>query len=212
MPFYPVNLQIAGKACAVIGGGDVAERKVGSLLKAEAKVSVISPVITPALSQLAQKNYIEHIDRPYRQGDLAGFFLVICATNDNEVNKSAAKEAQVRGILINVADNPDLGNFSVPSQVTRGDLLLTVSTGGKSPAMAKMLRKELSERYGSEYGIYLEILGKVRAEMKARLATSKDREQFWRENIDESIILLLRQGKIKEAEAKIKNATGSIGS
>lgn len=212
MPFYPVNLQIAGKPCVVIGGGAVAERKVNALLKAEAVVTVISPQMTVALSRLAQMQHIKHVDRPYRQGDLAGFFLVICATDHRSVNRAAALEADERGLLLNVVDDPDLGNFSVPAQVTRGDLLLTVSTAGKSPALAKLLRQDLAARYGDEYGLYLELVAKIRAELKNVLATSKDREQFWRESIDEEVIILLRQGKINEAEAKIRNAVGSVGS
>ena len=212
VPFYPVNLQMTGKCCAVIGGGAVAERKVGSLLKAGAVVTVFSPQVTDALSRLAQAKQITHIDRPYRQGDLAGFFLAICATDDRRVNQTAAQEADVRGMLLNVVDAPELGNFSVPAQVVRGDLLLTVSTNGKSPALAKRLRQDLEERYGEEYGLYLQLVAKIRAELKDRLATAKERERFWREHIDDEMMILLRQGKINEAEARIRNAIGSVGS
>jgi len=211
MPFYPVNLHIAGKRCAVIGGGEVAERKVGTLITAGASVTVFSPQLTPGLSELAQAQRIHYVDRPYRQGDLAGFFLVICATDQPAVNQAAAQEAQANGALINVADAPELGNFSVPAQIVRGDLVMTVSTGGKSPALAKRLRQELSARYGQEYGLYLDLVAEIREKMKARLATAKDRETFWRETIDEEVLFLLRQGKIKEAEAKIRNAIGCFG-
>lgn len=212
MPFYPVNLQITGKPCVVIGGGSVAERKTAALLKAEAVVTVLSPKVTLALSRLAQIQHIHHVDRLYRQGDLAGFFLVICATNDSGINRQAAREAASRGILVNVVDEPDHGSFHVPAQITRGDLLITVSTGGKSPAFARQLRRELAERYGEEYGTYLDIVAAVRAEMKSKLATAGEREHFWRESIDEEVIRLLRQGKINEAEARIRNATGSFRS
>lgn len=212
MPFYPVNLQITGKPCVVIGGGAVAERKVIALLKAEAAVTVFSPKMTTALSRLVQAQHIRHVDRLYRQGDLAGFFLAVCATDDARINKQAAKEAAGRGILVNVADDPDAGNFNVPAQVTRGDLLITVSTGGKSPALARLLRQELADCYGEEYGIYLDIVAEIRAEMKDRLASAKEREQFWRESFDQEAMRLLRQGKINEAEARIRNATGSFGS
>lgn len=212
MPFYPVNLQMTGKRCAVIGGGAVAERKVGPLLKAGAVVTVFSPQVTDALSRLVQARQITHVDRPYRQGDLAGFFLAICATDDGAVNQAAAREAEARGMLLNVADAPELGNFSVPAQVVRGDLLLTVSTNGKSPALARLLRQDLEERYGEEYGLYLQLVAKIRTEMKTRLATAKEREQFWREHIDDEIMILLRQGKINEAEARIRHAVGSVGS
>ncbi|MEN6413842.1 MAG: bifunctional precorrin-2 dehydrogenase/sirohydrochlorin ferrochelatase [Veillonellales bacterium] len=211
MPFYPVNLQIAGRPCAVLGGGAVARRKAESLLAAGAEVTVFSPKLTPRLAELAGNRQLLHVDRPYRQGDLQGFFIVICATDNPEVNQSAAEEARCRGALVNVVDSPELGDFNVPAQVVQGDLLLTVSTGGKSPALARRLRQELSERYGMEYGIYLTLIAKVRQEMKQRLATAKQREYFWRETIDENVLDLLRQGRIEEAEAGIRHAIGCIG-
>lgn len=211
MLFYPINLRIADKDCAVIGGGAVAERKVISLVNAGAAVTVISPELTPELNKMVQEKQISNVERPYKKGDLTGFYMVICATDNAEVNRLAAAEAEQIGILVNVADAPELGNFSVPAQVKHGDLLLTVSTGGKSPAMAKKLRQELSKRYGEEYGLYLDIIDKIRRELKQKLATSKERELFWRETIDEDVLALLRQGKIEEAEARICHATSCIG-
>lgn len=211
MLFYPVNLRIAGKPCAVIGGGSVACRKVISLLAAGAEVRVISPEVTTELAEMVKKKQVEYVERPYEKGDLAGFYLVICATDSTAVNQLAAAEAEQMGILANVADAPELGNFSVPAQIQHGDLLLTVSTGGKSPAMAKKLRQELAERYGEEYGLYLDMIDKVRRQLKQRLATSKEREIFWRETIDEEVLALLRQGRIEEAEARICHATSCIG-
>lgn len=211
MPFYPVNLQLSGQHCIVLGGGAVAERKVAPLLTANAKVSVISPQLTPRLAQLAEARRIIHVNRHYRPGDLQGAFLVICATDNGSVNKQAAQEAIQQRALVNVADAPDLGNFSVPAQVKSGDLLITVSTGGKTPAMAKRLREELAATYGPEYGLYIDLLGKLRSNMKARLATSRDREEFWRDNLDKEVLDLLRLGKIKDAEDRIKNAIGCTG-
>ena len=211
MADYPINLRIAGKRCAVIGGGAVASRKVKSLLAAGAAVAVFSPELTLELAEMVKKKQFNYIARSYQEGDLSGFFLVICATDDSSVNEAVAKEAEEAGILANVVDVPELGNFSVPAQVKRGDLLLTVSTGGKSPAMAKKLRQELAKQYGEEYGEYLDMLDKIRRELKQRLATSKQRELFWRETIDENVLALLRQGRIEEAEAVICHAVSSIG-
>jgi len=137
--------------------------------------------------------------------------VVICTTDNGPVNKMVAEEGIRLDILVNVADAPELGNFSVPSQISHGDLLFTISTGGKSPALAKKLREELGERYGPEYGIYLELVAKVRAQMKTRLSTAKEREAFWRETLDQEVIILLKEGKIEEAEAKIKNAISCSG-
>jgi len=99
----------------------------------------------------------------------------------------------------------------VPAQIKRGDLLLTVSTGGKSPRLAKKLRQELARQYGEEYGLYIDVIDKLRCELKKRLATSKERELFWRETIDENVLALLRQGRIEEAEAVICHAASSFG-
>ena len=211
MADYPINLRIAGKKCIVVGGGAVACRKVKSLLAAGADVTVFSPALTPELAEMVKKKQFNYVARPYQKGDLSGFFLVICATDDPSVNEAVAEEAEEAGILANVVDVPELGNFSVPAQVKRGDLLLTVSTGGKSPAMAKKLRQELAKQYGEEYGEYLDMLDKIRRELKQRLATSKQRELFWRETIDENVLALLRQGRIEEAEAVICHAVSSIG-
>ena len=119
-----------------------------------------------------------------------------------------AEEAIQNGALVNVVDAPELGNFNVPSQIAHGDLLMTISTGGKSPALAKQLGKELSERYGPEYGIYLDLVATARLKLKEKMQSSKERETFWRQKT----ISLLKKGKIKEAEAKINNAISCFGS
>lgn len=208
VPYYPINLQISHQPCVVVGGGSVAERKVMGLLAAGGMVTVLSPYLTNNLAVLLEEKKITHVARTYQQGDVKGYFIVICATDNNLVNQLAAAEGRSFGSLVNVADAPELGNFSVPSQISHGDLLLTISTGGKSPALAKKLREQLEEQYGPEYGIYLELVAKARAQIKRQLSTAKEREAFWRETLDQEVIILLKAGKIKEAEAKINNAIG----
>ncbi len=208
VPYYPINLQISHQPCVVVGGGSVAERKVMGLLAAGGMVTVLSPYLTNNLAVLLEEKKITHIARTYQQGDVKGYFIVICATDNKLVNQLAAAEGRSLGSLVNVADAPGLGNFSVPSQISHGDLLLTISTGGKSPALAKKLREQLEEQYGPEYGIYLELVAKARAQIRRQLSTAKERETFWRETLDQEVIILLKAGKIKEAEAKINNAIG----
>jgi precorrin-2 dehydrogenase/sirohydrochlorin ferrochelatase len=211
MPCYPINLQISRQPCMVVGGGNVAERKVTALLAAGGVVTIVSPNLTSYLTALAKDKTIIHVARAYQQGDIKDCFIVICAADDPKVNQLAAEDGRSAGALVNVADAPELGNFSVPSQISHGDLLLTISTGGKSPALAKRLREELGERYGPEYGIYLELVAKAREKIKKRLSTAKERECFWRKTLDQEVIILLKEGKIKEAEAKINNAIGCSG-
>jgi len=209
--FYPVNLQIHNRLCIVVGGGSVAERKVLGLLDAGACVTVLSPEITPHLAELITKKKLSHIERIYGKGDLAGFFIAICATNNEIINKLVAEEASKLGILVNVVDDPERGNFTVPSKITHGDLLMTISTGGKSPALAKMLARELAQQYGPEYGIYLDLVAVARAKMKQQMSLSTERESFWRQTIDQESINLLKEGKLQEAEAKINNAISCFG-
>ncbi len=210
--FYPVNLQINNRSCLVVGGGSVAERKVQSLLAAGASVAVLSPEITEALADMARERRITYISRCYQHGDIGGFFIVICATNNKEVNQWIADEANQAGALVNVIDAPENGNFVVPSQIARGDLLLTVSTNGKSPALAKKIGAQLAQQYGPEYGLYLDLLAKARLKIKEVISSSKERELFWRQMIDDQVINLLKEGKIQEAEAKINNAIGCFRS
>jgi len=211
MSCYPINLQIAGLPCLVIGGGVVAQRKVRSLLIAGAVVTVVSPDLTADLTNLATEGSICHVDRPYQAGDLQGYVLAICATSNPVVNREAAAEAQERNVLVNVVDAPELGSFSVPAQVVQGNLLLTISTNGLSPALARRLRKELAKTYGPEYGQYLELLAKARFQVKRHLGSAQERGCFWQETLDEEILALLRQGRMKEAEARIDDAIGGIG-
>lgn len=208
MPLYPVNLHLAGRPCAVIGGGTVAERKTEGLLAAGASVTVISPQLTPGLAAWVRQRRIRHLAKSYQTGDGQGFFIVICATSDEAVNRLAAAEARDNGALVNVVDAPELGDFSVPAKIEHGDLLLTVSTGGKSPALARRLREELAEHYGPEYGVYITMLERIRNQLKTELASSKAREVFWRQALNAEVLALLKQGKIKEAEARIKHAIG----
>ncbi|MBP2655226.1 MAG: siroheme synthase [Firmicutes bacterium] len=211
MAYYPVNLHAVGRRCLVFGGGTVAERKVSALLAAGAIVTVCSPTMTPLLLEMAASNRVSYINSEYRPGLAHDCFIVICATDDQEVNLRAAKEASAEGALVNVVDSPEFGDFSVPAQVVRGDLVLTVSTGGKSPALAAWVKRDLEKRYGTEYELYLELISRLRREVKARLRTSGERQSFWRESLNEEIFALLAAGRLDEAEEKIRNAFGCTG-
>lgn len=157
--YYPVLINLSGKACLVIGGGRVAERKVRSLLKAGADVTVISPEVTEGIKRLYERGRIRLLQRRFRKGDLKKAFLVIAATSSAELHKRIAED--FKG-LINVVDKPELCNFIVPSVVKRGPLILAISTSGASPAMAKAIRKELEGLYGKGFGDYLEFLREIR--------------------------------------------------
>jgi precorrin-2 dehydrogenase / sirohydrochlorin ferrochelatase len=209
---YPINLDLKNRLCVVLGGGNVALRKVKTLLAAEARITVIAPVLTGDLAHLVESGRIDWLGKKYETGDLRGFFLVICATNNSQTNVWAAIEAKREGSLVNVVEPAYLSDFTVPAQVRRGDLLLTVSTGGKSPALARQLRRELEKDFGDTYGAWLEKLALLRKEMRSRLESSHDREMFWRQALDAEVLELVKRGELKKAEAKIRDAIGSFGS
>ena len=181
MSFYPICLDLEAKSCVVVGGGRVAERKVIGLLSCSAQVSVISPVLSKELKLQHAAGNILWIDREYRQGDLAQAFLVIAATDDEETQKQVYEEAATNNLLLNVADVPQRCNFILPATVRRGDLSLSVSTGGKSPALARKIRMELEKRYGPEYRILVNILGAIRPEILASGLTQSENEQLFKE-------------------------------
>ncbi len=162
MKYYPICLQIEGRRCLVIGGGKVAERKVRGLLDSGAAVVVISPALTDGLVRLQSEGAIAWEPRGYQPGDVVGFFLVMAATDDREVQDQVQADADRHNVLLNVADVPDKCNFILPALVKRGALSLAISTSGKSPALAKKLRQELEVWLGQEYELLAEALGLIR--------------------------------------------------
>lgn len=162
MRYYPIFVDIAKKPCVVVGGGEVAGRKVESLLSAGASVTVVSPRVTKRLKTLEKEGVITIIKRKYRDGDLKGAFLAISAADSKAANEAVHEEACGRGILVNVVDDPLHCNFIVPSVVDRGSLLVAISTSGKSPSLARALRLKFEKEIGEEYGTFVEILGRVR--------------------------------------------------
>ncbi len=161
--YIPIFCDLHSKHVVVIGGGGVAERKTKALLKAGALITIISPRLTSSLAELAQRGDISHVARTFQAGDLEGAWLVIAATDDKTVQDAVYKEAQDRHIFCNVVDEPRVCSFIVPSTIRRDELCLAISTGGKSPALAKALRKELEKDFGPEWGVFVSLLGRLRS-------------------------------------------------
>jgi len=179
MKYYPVNLAIGGRKCMVIGGGEVAARKISTLLECGGLVEVISPELTPGLQKLYVEGRLRWLAKPYDPGDLAGAFLVIAATDNEKVQAEVFAEASAANQLVNVADVPLRCNFILPALLSRGDLVLAVSTAGKSPALARLISRELAEAYGDEYATVVEIMGFLRPLILARgLDHRRNREIF----------------------------------
>ena len=192
---YPVCLEITEKLCVVVGGGKVAERKVSGLLTAGALVRVISPHLTLPLSQWADEERIEWLDRGYESGDLAGAMLVFAATDNAEVQKAVARDARLAGQLVNIIDAPAGCSFQVPAVVRRGDLTLTVSSNGRSPAVVAMVKQQLAESYGQEYGLLLEMMSKIRQQVLAGDADCDERKILFQNLLHDDIIIWIKTGQ-----------------
>ncbi|MGZ0084451.1 precorrin-2 dehydrogenase/sirohydrochlorin ferrochelatase family protein [Caldibacillus thermoamylovorans] len=176
---YPVILQVRGRRAVVVGGGKVAARKIRGLLAAGADVVMIAPKAEPELQALAAAGMIGWRVKTFAPHDLDGAFLVIAATNDREVNEAVAR-ATAPGQLLNIVDAPERCDFHVPAVVRRGPLTIAVSTEGASPVVARRIRRELEERYGEEYGPYLEFLQRARAIVLREVADAEGRKRLFR--------------------------------
>jgi precorrin-2 dehydrogenase/sirohydrochlorin ferrochelatase len=193
--YYPTFLNLKGKKVIVIGGGKVAERKAFALLKTGANVTIISPGITKRIEKEKLKGRIKHIPRQYRKGDTKKAFLIIAATDSQEINKKVSEEALC---LVNVVDSPSLCNFIVPSVIQRGHLTIAVSTSGISPALSKSIRKELEKLYGPEFADYLRLLERIREKAMKEIYDKKKRAKFLKSLASEEMIKVLREKGVKE--------------
>lgn len=176
--YYPVFLDLTGKRCVIVGGGTVAERKCTSLMKTGALITVVAPEITRRLKGYKDKGFIRHRERNYRKGDIASADIVISATGCTEINERVAKDAESLHKLINVVDTRDLCNFIVPSVFRRGMLSIAISTGGRSPALAREIRKELEKLYGPEYEKKLRAIATMRDRAKKEITGKAERQSF----------------------------------
>jgi len=206
--FYPLFLKISGKRCVVVGGGQVALRKVKALLEHGASVEVISPDPCPQLNKLAESGEVKLLRRRYQAGDLQEALIAIAATDDSQINRQVVKEAKEKAVLVNVADDPQNSDFIVPSYVRRGDMTIAVSTAGVSPALARKIRSRLEKDFGDEYASLVRLIGEVRAEVRRQgiKITGDD----WQEALDLDLMTrLLKKGDEKKARAVLlKNLMG----
>jgi len=184
-PLYVACLRLSGRRCVVVGGGDVGLEKVDGLLACDASVTLIAPAAHEALRAYAREGSIEWLQRPYGgPADLDGAFLVIAATDATDVNIAVFDDAERRAMLVNVVDVPPLCNFILPAIVRNGPLAIAISTAGASPALAKRMKREVSEHFGERYATLALLLNEVRGWAKATLATYQERKEFFEEIVD----------------------------
>jgi precorrin-2 dehydrogenase/sirohydrochlorin ferrochelatase len=200
-PYYPVFLDLKGKPCVIIGGGEVAERKIQYLLECQATLTIISPEVTPGIKAKADSGEIRWLERKYIEGDLDGVVLAIAATDQRAVNIAIAEEASKKGVVLNVVDDAALCTFIAPAVVRQGEVTVALSTGGASPALARKLRESLEGNEVLEYAHLTGILSSARKELKRRRVTvHPDR---WQECISSELVSMVKAGQEEQALRKL---------
>lgn len=199
MPYYPILVNIEGETVVVVGGGSVAQRKVETLLEYGAKVNLVSRELTPPLRRYVEEGSIGFLGREFKGSELDGAFLVIAATDDPLLNSKISKMANKKGLLINAVDQPSDCNFIVPSIIKRGDLIISVSSSGKSPALTKKIRKRLDEQFGNEYESFLILMGKLRKEALSQSQSSEENRKLFHRLVDSPILQAIGREDWNEA-------------
>jgi precorrin-2 dehydrogenase/sirohydrochlorin ferrochelatase len=192
MRYYPVNLDIQNRKCLVVGGGSVGTRKIMTLLECGAVVTVVSFDVAEELLELAEKKMIELKKRPYESSDIDGMFLVIGATDNEELNWQINKDAEHQNKLCNIADRPEACNFVLPSIVNRGNLVIAISTSGKSPAFAKKMRQDLEKEFGEEYDEFLQLMGAIRKKALSEKHEPEAHKHLFEQLINRGLVDMVR--------------------
>jgi precorrin-2 dehydrogenase/sirohydrochlorin ferrochelatase len=207
--YYPVWLDLSGKSCVVVGGGQVAERKIASLLEANADVTVVSLQVTQIVSEWIEQGRVKGLLKAYDAEYSKAAFLVIAATNSSDVNEQVYKDAIQRDQLINRVDTPEQSNFIVPAVLRRGKLAIAISTSGASPSLAAEIRQNLEDEYGKEYEIYVEFLGELRFMVQQRIEDPQQRRRILKEVLELNVLASIREG-VFDKEQWLKRILGEI--
>lgn len=207
MGYYPMCLDMAGRPCLVVGGGLVAERKVSGLLEVGARLTVVSPAVTAQLDDWAREGRIRLVRRAYQASDLAGQSLAFVATDDGVVNAEVARDARAAGVLINAADDPAHCDFILPAVLRRGELTVTVSTGGASPALSRMVRDELDAYLAREdYAALVSVTADARCTLRAQGVRAP--WERWRNALGAELRGLVTAGRLGEARERLVERIG----
>ena len=199
---YPVNLVVAGRRCVVVGAGRIAARKIDALLAAGAHVHVVAPELGPEVRALSEQGLVTVAARPFEAADLDDAWLATTATGDPLVDHAVFAAGQERRVWINAADDPANCSFTLMSVVRRGDIVVTIGTNGRSPALATWLRDHVRDEMGAEYETLLEVLSEAREEMRSAGRSSETAD--WRRALDSGILDLIRNGRVPEAKELLR--------
>jgi precorrin-2 dehydrogenase/sirohydrochlorin ferrochelatase len=208
MRYYPVFLDLKGKNCLVVGGGQVAWRKIKRLLACGAKVFVVARELLPELEEAVKEGQVSYLGPEYKSEYLKDIFLLIGATDDEALNLRLSKEANAANILCNIVDQPEKCNFIVPSVVERGDLIIAISTSGKSPALARKLRLELEKQFGEEYAVFLKLLGQLREVLKGQVKGQKRRQEILEKLVYSELLKEIKNKNWERVQKLLKEILG----
>ncbi len=197
--YYPVYLNLRGRRCVIVGGGTVAEGKIGRLLDSGADICVVSPDATPGIRQFAADGAVRWEQRVYRPGDLEGAFIAIAATNVREVNRRIFEEANERGVILNAVDDPPNCSFIAPSIVQRGPVTLAISTGGVSPALARKLRESLQDSADLAWADLSSVMAVARSHLREAGLLSTVDPQRWQCCITRELLAMAQDGRNADA-------------
>jgi precorrin-2 dehydrogenase/sirohydrochlorin ferrochelatase len=195
---YPVSLVVAGRRCVVVGGGQVAARKVESLVAAGADVTVVAPLICDEIRAMP----VTLAERTYRSGDLEDTWLAIAATDDPRVNRQVHSDGADSRVWVNAADDPQACAFTLPAVLRRGPVSVAVSTGGHSPSLAGWLRDQIAGQFGPELGRLAELLSEARDELQAAGRSTEGLD--WRSALDSDMLDLIRTGRMAQARERLQ--------
>ena len=210
-PYYPIFIDIEDRSVVIIGGGNVCARKAETMMKYGARVTVVSPELTEEIEQWAREGRLALKRKEYDPSDVEGANLVIASTDVQSVNEQVAADCRARRIPVNVVDVTPLCEFIVPAIIESGSIQIAVSTGGKSPALARTLKEDLQRLIGPEYAEVNDVLGTLRDGAKRVLPTDVDRKRFFDGIIAQGILSMLREGKRREAYETIARACEAAG-
>jgi len=206
--FYPILVDLQGKRALVVGGGKVAQRKIETLLEHGASVQVVARELTATLEELRNHEEIDFLGDEFSEVFLEGAFLVFAATDDASLNRRVSQAAQQRGLLVNAVDQPADCNFIVPSVLSRGDLLIAVSSSGKSPAFARKVRVELERHFGEEYVLFLNLMGNLRKEILRLGLSQEENKSAFDELVYSDLLQTIRRKEWDAASQIIEKVLG----
>ncbi len=204
---YPVNLLVAGRRCVVVGGGRIAARKIAALLDAGATVHVVAPDLSPEVQDWQASGAVTVDQRPFVPTDLDEAWLATTATPDPAVNQAVYDAGEARRIFVNAADDPDRCSFTLMSVVRQGDLVVTIGTGGRSPALATYLKDHVASEMGPEWGVLLDLLSEERERLRAAGTSSETLD--WRRALDSGMLDLIRTGRVAQAKELLRACLSS---